>query len=54
LAAAMRLIDDDDVLTRRLGRAARLESDRYSADVVVPAIEEIYSSVLDRAKAGAA
>ncbi len=51
LAAAMRALDTDDALVERLGRAASLEADRYTADAVVPQIEAVYASVLERPKA---
>lgn len=54
LAASMRLIDHDDDLALRLGKAARLEAEHYTADAVVPSIEEIYETVLGRTQVGAA
>jgi glycosyltransferase involved in cell wall biosynthesis len=54
LVAAMRAIDADDALAERLGRAGRLAAERYTAEAVVPEIEEIYESVLARTKAGVA
>jgi glycosyltransferase involved in cell wall biosynthesis len=54
LVAAMRSIDGDDALARRLGDAARLEAERYTAEAVVPSIEDVYESVIDRCKVRAA
>jgi glycosyltransferase involved in cell wall biosynthesis len=54
LAAAMRALDGDDALARRLGDAARLEAERYTAEAVVPSIEDVYESVIDRCKVRAA
>jgi glycosyltransferase involved in cell wall biosynthesis len=54
LATAIRTMDTDDALVERLGRAAAREAERYSADAVVPQIEAVYASVLERPKAGVA
>jgi glycosyltransferase involved in cell wall biosynthesis len=51
LAAAMRTVDTDDALVERLGRAAAVEAERYTAEAVVPQIEAVYASVLERPKA---
>jgi glycosyltransferase involved in cell wall biosynthesis len=54
LAEAMHRLDDDDALRDSLAAVAMVSAGRYSAEYVVPEIEEIYASVVAARERGAA
>jgi glycosyltransferase involved in cell wall biosynthesis len=45
LAAAMRLLADDNARRDELGRRARVSAARYRADAIVPRFAELYDDV---------